>query len=88
MPMVKILLSEKNARHVAMNIDGWMDAGACKGGLEPDERKALRSTFQQIMRQVVKPSRGPLVCDCQNPEPASGVALVSESCPIHGGQDA
>lgn len=23
-------------------------------------------------------------CDCQNPEPESGVALVSEDCPIHG----
>jgi hypothetical protein len=25
-------------------------------------------------------------CDCENPEPASGVALVSEDCPIHGGR--
>lgn len=24
-----------------------------------------------------------LVCDCQNPEPLSGVALVSEECPVH-----
>lgn len=23
-------------------------------------------------------------CDCQNPEPKSGVAGVSEGCPIHG----
>lgn len=23
------------------------------------------------------------ICDCQNPEPADGVALVSMSCPIH-----
>jgi hypothetical protein len=23
-------------------------------------------------------------CDCQNPEPESGVAGVSEECPIHG----
>ncbi len=25
-------------------------------------------------------------CDCQCPTPKSGVALVSESCPIHGSQ--
>lgn len=24
------------------------------------------------------------VCNCQNPEPASGAAGVSEDCPIHG----
>lgn len=24
-----------------------------------------------------------LICDCQNPEPISGVAYVSEECPIH-----
>lgn len=24
-------------------------------------------------------------CDCQCPEPKSGAALVSEGCPIHGG---
>lgn len=25
-------------------------------------------------------------CDCENPEPETGVALVSEDCPIHGGR--
>jgi len=24
------------------------------------------------------------LCDCQNPEPETGCALVSEECPIHG----
>lgn len=24
-------------------------------------------------------------CDCEAPEPAEGVALVSETCPVHGG---
>jgi hypothetical protein len=23
------------------------------------------------------------LCDCENPEPISGVALVSEDCPVH-----
>lgn len=26
-----------------------------------------------------------LACDCQCPEPKSGAALVSEGCPVHGG---
>lgn len=25
----------------------------------------------------------PQVCDCQNPEPVSGAALISNECPIH-----
>jgi hypothetical protein len=82
--MVKILLSEKNARLLAQNIDGWSDAGACEGGLTPDERKALNSIYDQIMRQVTLGAGRCGVCDCQNPEPKTGVALVSESCPIHG----
>jgi hypothetical protein len=24
-----------------------------------------------------------MICDCENPEPESGAALVSETCPIH-----
>jgi hypothetical protein len=56
-PMVKILLSRKNAKLLALNIDGWSDAGACDGGLNADERKALDSAFDQIMRQLVKPKR-------------------------------
>lgn len=48
--MVTVRLSPANARLVALNIDGWMDAGACEGGLEDDERVALRSTYDQILR--------------------------------------
>ncbi len=33
--MVTIKLTDKEAEHVFMNADGWMDAGACKDGLEP-----------------------------------------------------
>lgn len=33
-----------------------------------------------------KPVRSAAECDCENLEPASGVALVSEDCPIHGGK--
>lgn len=55
--MVKILLSEKNARLLARNIDGWNDAGSCEGGLESAERKALNSAYNQIMRQVAKPRK-------------------------------
>lgn len=48
--MVTIRLSPSNARLVALNIDGWLDAGACKDGLEPDESAALSSAYDQIMR--------------------------------------
>lgn len=53
--MVKILLSKKNADLLARNIDGWTDAGSCKGGLNEDEKKALNSAYHQIMRQLIKP---------------------------------
>jgi hypothetical protein len=33
-----------------------------------------------------EPAQGTTECDCEDPEPASGVALVSEDCPIHGGK--
>jgi hypothetical protein len=48
--MVTVRLSPANARLVALNIDGWLDAGACKGGLEPDEHAALHSAYDQILR--------------------------------------
>jgi hypothetical protein len=48
--MVTIRLSPSNARLVALNIDGWLDAGACEGGLEDDERAALHSAYDQILR--------------------------------------
>lgn len=48
--MVTIRLSPRNARLVALNIDGWLDAGACDGGLEPAEWSAIRSAYDQILR--------------------------------------
>lgn len=52
--MVTIKLSEKNADLLARNIDGWRDAGECKGGLIADEKKALDSAYRQIARQIFK----------------------------------
>lgn len=51
---VVIRLSPANARLLAENADGWLDAGACDGGLTPTEREALLSTYQQIMRQLIR----------------------------------
>lgn len=83
--MITVRLSPANARLVALNIDGWIDAGACDGGLEPDERAALHSAYDQILRGLGrKLTRPKAACDCENPEPKSGAALVSEECPIHG----
>lgn len=88
MKMVTIRLSEKNAELLAQNIDGWSDAGACEGGLTADEKKALGSAYDQIARQIYRPRglqrRSDAGCDCENPTPKTGVALVSENCPIHG----
>lgn len=42
-----------------------------------DDWKYAAASSAQIHRWAI--------CDCQNPEPDSGVAGVSESCPIHGG---
>jgi hypothetical protein len=52
--MVTIKLSEKNAKLLAQNIDGWTDAGSCDGGLTADEQKALKSAYDQIARQIYK----------------------------------
>lgn len=50
--MVTIRLTEDEARHVFMNADGWLDAGACKDGLEPDEQAALNKLCDQINRKL------------------------------------
>lgn len=50
--MVTIKLTDKEAEHVFMNADGWMDAGACKGGLEPEEMAALKKMTDQIRAQL------------------------------------
>lgn len=62
--MITIRLSPENARLLAQNIDGWMDAGAGKDGLTPKERNALDSAYNQIMRQLVKErSIGRTLCE-------------------------
>lgn len=38
----------------------------------------LSATAKQELNE-----RARAVCDCENPEPASGAALVSMECPIH-----
>jgi len=47
-----------------------------------DKRK---SEVAQLRREgrIVQVCACPTECDCQNPEPKSGVALVSEECPVH-----
>ncbi|NMU88368.1 hypothetical protein HGQ98_00495 [Achromobacter ruhlandii] len=41
-------LTLEEARLCADNIDGWLDAGACEGGLEPAEREALIKLHTQL----------------------------------------
>lgn len=48
--MVTIRLSAQQARLVHQNVDGWMDAGACKDGLREDEREALSELEDQILK--------------------------------------
>lgn len=44
----------------------------------------MREAVARIIGANVEPSAA--WCDCEAPEPAEGVALVSEDCPIHGGR--
>jgi hypothetical protein len=55
--MVTIKLTEKQARLVWQNADGWLDAGACKDGLTPDEDNALHRLSEQISAQIHGSSR-------------------------------
>lgn len=55
---VVIRLTPKQADLVWRNVDGWMDAGSCEGGLEPDEREALECLEDQILRQIRKCKAG------------------------------
>jgi len=41
-----------------------------------------------LITRLATALRETLRCDCENPEPADGVALVSEECPVHGGDEA
>lgn len=53
-----------------------------KQGANADVRHQCRNEWEMI-RDLLQREGRLLVCDCQNPEPASGVALVSMSCPVH-----
>ncbi len=57
--MVVIRLSQKQADLVWRNADGWLDAGACKDGLEPDENEALHSLCSQILKQLTRLKKRP-----------------------------
>jgi hypothetical protein len=52
--IVIIKLTSIEADLVSRNIDGWLDAGACEGGLEEDERLALHKTYDQIIKKLIK----------------------------------
>lgn len=52
MKEIVIRLTPDQARLLAQNIDGLMDAGACEGGLTEAENKALRKAYDQIMKQL------------------------------------
>jgi hypothetical protein len=47
---VVIKLTPDQASLLYLNIDGWMDAGACEDGLNEDERDALHDACDQIMK--------------------------------------
>jgi hypothetical protein len=53
-PKVLIRLTPEQAQIVMLNADGWLDAGACKGGLSQEEREALKSLCEQINTQLAK----------------------------------
>jgi hypothetical protein len=47
--------------------------------------KNARNIAEAIVRKKVEQKKCicPKECDCENPEPKNGVALVSNCCPIH-----
>lgn len=49
---VIVRLTPEEADLVWRNVDGWMDAGSCEDGLEEDEKAALMSVEDQILRQI------------------------------------
>lgn len=55
--MIKILLTEEQARAIWLNADGWMDAaGACKDGLSQSDMAALQNLCDQITAGLKAPS--------------------------------
>lgn len=65
---VIIRLTPEEADLVYRNTDGWLDAGACEGGLEPAERSALMNLSDQISRQIHRRRRAP----AQSPSTSDG----------------
>jgi len=49
---ITIRLPPDQAKLLMLNIDGWLDAGACKDGLTEEENKALRNAYDQIAKQL------------------------------------
>lgn len=47
---VTIKLTDAEADLVWGNVDGWIDAGSCEGGLSEDEYEALDSLREQIRK--------------------------------------
>jgi hypothetical protein len=63
--------------------------------IEPVDGKASKNRGAMLRMQALARRALPQACDCQNPEPVNGVALVSNECPVHninprpiGGSDA
>jgi len=73
------------AGRVTPSARDWKDTpGMSQTRINPDG--STRARLDQLPRQAAiagYPTMAPQVCDCQNPEPESGVALVSNECPIH-----
>ena len=60
--LVKVTLrvTREQALLIWLNIDGWLDAGACEGGLTADERDALflaSDAFMKASRRTPTPER-------------------------------
>lgn len=62
MSMVTIKLTEDEARLVAQNVDGWLDAGAGEGGLESKERDALQRLYAQCTKRAANQAKGDACC--------------------------
>lgn len=55
---ITIKLGAGAAQLLMMNIDGWLDAGACEDGLTPSENRALQSAYHQISQQLQRIKKG------------------------------
>lgn len=58
--MINLRITPTQADWLAKTIDGAIDAGACEGGLEPEERTALRAVEDKLMKHLIRLGlRGP-----------------------------